>query len=261
MELQDNLDTFKREGIAILAVSYDSPAVLKAFGDKHAISYPLLSDIDSQAISETGIFNRHIPKGHKWYGTPYPGWYMVDKDGRVVEKHFYPQHVKRESVNDVLQEVFHVHDVHLGDIAVATTPDLAAKAYFASPTLRNNQVTTLTVEVSPVERLHVNGPDLPEAYTNLELTVDGGDSLTVDSLAFPQTEDLHLEVLNETLPVYTKPFEIKARCVGIKRGEGESITVNVTLRYQACDELECYLPQTVSFPLTLQVLPHAATAE
>ena len=245
----------------MLAVSYDSQAVLKAFGDKYAISYPLLSDVDSQAINKTGIFNRHIPADHEWYGTPYPGWYMVGNDGRVTEKHFYPQHVKRESVNDVLQEVFHINDLRHGEIGVATTPELTAKAYFASPTIRNTQITTLTVEVSPADGLHVNGPELPDGYTGLELAVDGGDSLTVDSLEFPETEYLRLDVLNETLPVYTKNFEIKARCLGIKRGEGETCPVNVHLRYQACDDRECYLPRTVSIPLTLQLLPHAAAAE
>lgn len=28
------------------------------------------------------------------------------------------------------------------------------------------------------------------------------------------------------------------------------------LRYQACDDRECYLPQTLEFDLPIQVLPH-----
>jgi hypothetical protein len=186
---------------------------------------------------------------------------MVDNDGRVIEKHFYPQHVKRESVGDVLQEVFKVHDAQRGEIAVATTPELTARAYFASPVLRKDQVTTLTVEVSPTEGLHVNGPKLPEAYTELELVVEGGDALTLDSLEYPEPEKLHLEELDETLLVYTKDFEIKARCLGTRRGDGESVTVSVRLQYQACDGQQCYLPQTIVVPLTLQLLPHAAAAQ
>jgi hypothetical protein len=34
------------------------------------------------------------------------------------------------------------------------------------------------------------------------------------------------------------------------------IEATVRLRFQACDDRECFLPETVTFRLPLQVLPH-----
>ena len=37
---------------------------------------------------------------------------------------------------------------------------------------------------------------------------------------------------------------------------GRTFTVKATLRYQACDKQQWYLPQTLSFALPLEYLPH-----
>ena len=61
-------------------------------------------------------------------------------------------------------------------------------------------------------------------------------------------------MIGETLPAYTGHVQIKAHCVG-KAYEGR-VEVWVTLRYQACDEIQCHLPERIAFVLPLEVLTH-----
>jgi hypothetical protein len=66
---------------------------------------------------------------------------------------------------------------------------------------------------------------------------------------------IHFEAIGEMLPPYADRLILKAHCLGTAR-EQQRVQVAVQLRYQACDERECYLPQTLVFDLALDVLPH-----
>jgi len=254
--LQRNLKTFTRNGIRVFAISPDPQDVLRKFAEKYGIAYPLLSDRESRVIRAFGILNTHIPEDHDWFGIPYPGMYMVGSDGLVFDKSFFADHGVRESVNDVLQESFRVEDMERGEVQVITTPHFVARAYFASPTVRRAQLAVLTLEISLADGMHIYGRPLPEGYVPVELNVDGGDDLILRRIEYPDPEEMHLELLDERLPVYTDHLRIKAYCRGGNRDQEKTFAVNATLRYQACDDRVCYIPQAVPFSLSLRFLPH-----
>ena len=94
MELQRTLPDFARSGVAVFAISYDPVAVLTKFAETHGIQYPLLSDEGSQVIRRLGLFNEHvyehhavygIPKRDMFWGVPYPGAFLLDEAGRILE--------------------------------------------------------------------------------------------------------------------------------------------------------------------------------
>ena len=175
----------------------------------------------------------------------------------MFDKSFIAEHGTRESVNDMLQESFRVKDTERGETRVLSTPHLTARAHFASPAVRQRQLMVLTVEVSLVDGIHIIGRPLPEGYIPVELTLDGGEYLLLDRVDYPQPEQMELLALGERLPVYSGRIEVKAHCIGIRKGgEEEVFQVIPKLRYQACDDCECYLPETISFPLSLRFLPH-----
>ena len=207
-------------------------------------------------IREFGIFNTQIPEGHKYFGVPFPGSYMVGPDGLVLDKAFFAEHRTRESVNDILQEGFGVNGLGHSEPHVVTTPHISARVYFASPTVRMRQWTVLTVELSLSEGIHVNGPGVPDGCVPVELELDGGDHLRLDRVDYPEPAEMRFEVLDETLPVYTGRLEFKGRCIGLDMREEREIEVEARLRYQACDDTQCYLPQTATFPLSLRFLSH-----
>jgi hypothetical protein len=182
--------------------------------------------------------------------------YLIGRDGLVFDKSFVANHQVRESMNDVLQESFRVTDLERGEVDVQSSPHLAARAYLASPTIRREQLIVLTVEVSLADGMHMYGRPLPEGYIPVELTLDNSEALYLDRVDYPEPEEMYLEILDERLPVYTGQLEIKAHCRGGNIREDSVFQVAARLRYQACDDHKCYLPQALVFSLSLHGLPH-----
>lgn len=212
-----------------------------------------MSDVDSTVIDAFGIRNTNIPEDHDWYGVPYPGMYLVDEWGVVFDKHFVSDHTVRESAHSALQERFAVHIDRQG-LATVRTEGVTAQAWFTMPTIRAAQLTVLTVELELAPGLHVYGRPLPEGYIPVELQVDGGDDLEVEQVVYPPAQPRYFAVIGETLPAYSGRVPIKARCLG--RARQGRVKVHLTLRYQACDETRCYLPERIAFELPLEVLAH-----
>ena len=112
MELQDRLQQLSDQGIGVAAISYDSEEVLADFAQRRGITFPLLSDDDSEVITEFGILNTvayemqgpnrddpevvaDVAKYVSVFGappmiagTPFPGTFMVDRRGRVTSRFF-----------------------------------------------------------------------------------------------------------------------------------------------------------------------------
>ena len=91
----------------MVGVSYDSVEVLKTFADKQKITFPLLSDPESKTIIAYALKNKETA-GKKFGkveldGVPYPGTYLVDKDGVVRAKLFVDGYKERHSVEELVK--------------------------------------------------------------------------------------------------------------------------------------------------------------
>ena len=64
-----------------MAVSYDSPAILKDFANRHKIEFPLVADPESKIISSFGVFNSQATGMTK--GMAHPGFYFIDAAGVI----------------------------------------------------------------------------------------------------------------------------------------------------------------------------------
>jgi hypothetical protein len=102
----------------------------------------------------------------------------------------------------------------------------------------------------------VYGRPVSDEYAPVELSIAEGEHLAIDRVEYPAPEEMELEALDERLPVYTGDFAIKAHCMGTGKPDGKPLVVKAQLRYQACDDRQCYLPQTDEFELSLEYLPH-----
>ena len=59
------------------------------FSAAYGITFPLLSDPNSEIITSFGILNTLIPPDdHPWYGVPFPGTYLIDANGVITHKFF-----------------------------------------------------------------------------------------------------------------------------------------------------------------------------
>lgn len=86
MQLSEYAETFTRLGVNLVGVTYDSQADLKKFHQRSHLLLPLLGDKDSTLIKTLGILNTGPQPGDSAYGIPYPGMFLVDKDGIIQAK-------------------------------------------------------------------------------------------------------------------------------------------------------------------------------
>lgn len=246
MELQNKLSYFNANNIHPYAISYDSVDVLNAFAKKHTITYPILADVNSTVIRAFDIFNHLVPKDHHWYGVPFPGTYMVDTNGIVIDKSFYANYAIRDSVARMLQKTFQI-DSRGVTVQTLENDDLKARAYLSSDTMRRGQVQTFTLDITLKNNRHIYAPHVTGGYVPTSLTFNPVEDVTFGTVSFP--EPIHKILLGENVPVYEKHIRLTTTVQSQKR---ENFTISAHLNYQACDDKDCYLPQklTIELPIT-----------
>lgn len=97
IELQADSKRYDEAGISVVAIGYDSPAVLAKFAAARKITYPLLSDGGSKTIDAYGLRN---PAGD---GIPFPGTLLLDGQGIVRAKSFAEDYKVRQATDELLK--------------------------------------------------------------------------------------------------------------------------------------------------------------
>jgi cytochrome c biogenesis DsbD-like protein len=107
------------------------------------------------------------------------------------------------------------------------------------------QRIALTLDVDLGPNMHVYAPGV-EGYIPIDWKMEDSGAAEVYAPAFPRAEKLYLKAIDETVPAYRNHFRLQ-RDITIKPavdGSGR-FTVDGSLRYQACDDRVCYIPQTL----------------
>ena len=239
------------------AISYDSVAALKSFADRRHITYLLLSDSDSKIIRAFGILNETVPANSRGYGIPYPGTYVVDPSGKVVAKFFEDDFKERTPAMEILDRLG-VAPVSTPTIVEAKQLRLSSSA--STAVVHPNQRVALFLDIDLTPKMHVYAPGV-QGYTAIEWKM-AGTAAKFYPVRYPAPEILRLKVIKETVPVYRGHVRL-AQDVGMgteaqlkpllnERGE---MVLEGSLRYQACDDHECYVPETVPVKWTFKFEP------
>ena len=100
---------------------------------------------------------------------------------------------------------------------------------------------SLVAVVRPKPRMHVYAPG-QAGLIGVTLTVDPSPAVNATAPKYPRPEKR--VVAGETELVYSEPFQIAEDVTLTERARAATV-VKGTLRYQACDDVICYLPTTV----------------
>ena len=283
MELQDRLEELRARGLGVAAISYDSEAVLADFAQRRGISFPLLSDDDSSVITAFGILNTVAAESQgpnaddpdvvadvrKYVsvfgaspavvGTPFPGTFMVDAEGRVSSRFFEEFYRERNTTANVMLKL----GAGLSPIAAmeGETPHLKLTAYASNPSITVGTRFSFAVEVEPKPSIHVYGPGADDmGYRVIALNLNPVEHVRFEPVIFPESEIYYFEPLDERVPVYQRPFTLLQEAVvsgepGVEDAfkELDALTVSGTLDYQACDDELCFDPVSVPVSFTLDV--------
>lgn len=283
MELQDQLETLKEQGLGVAAISYDSVEVLSDFAQRRGITFPLLADDDSSVITEFGILNTVAAEGvgdnaddpdvqadvAKYVsafganpmivGTPYPGTFMIDGDGKVTSRFFEEFYRERNTTTNVMLKL----GMGLSPIAAVEgeTAHIKFTAYPSNTSVTVGTRFSLALDVTPGPKMHVYAPGAEEkGYKVIGFNLDQPEIARIEPVSYPESEIYYFEPLDEHVPVYQEKFTILQEVVmnGDARAEEvmstmEALTLTGTLDYQACDDAICFLPQSIPVSFTVDL--------
>ena len=234
-------------------------AILSDFARRTKITYPLLADPQSEVIRAFGILNTAIPDTERSYGVPYPGTFIVDANGIVRSKYFEDKYQERYSAPTILLTEF-------GSAAgtretLVSTDHLDLKYYSTKDPIRPNLRFTLAADFDLKPKMHVYAPGV-KGYIPIRLSLNTSPNYTAQPVDYPKSEMLRLPAINETVAVYQGKFRLTQDITmegndplrPILDGSRE-VKIKGSLRYQACDDKICYLPQTLPLEWVLKLEP------
>jgi DsbC/DsbD-like thiol-disulfide interchange protein len=123
------------------------------------------------------------------------------------------------------------------------TKHLTLTTSTSAPTAAPGERLSLYIDVSPKPKMHVYAPDQTD-YIPIELKIETAPSFRAQAIQYPAAEQFFFAPLKETQRVYSKPFRITLP-ITVAQNAAAPLTIKGTVRYQACDDAICYLPQTV----------------
>jgi len=168
---------------------------------------------------------------------PGTGWIVLDAKSIVVAKY---------DPSDTAAAIL----VHQFQWTPPDTREFEGKQLTATIGASNSSVApgervALTLDVDLGPNMHVYAPGV-EGYIPIDWKMEDSGAAEVHAPEFPRAEKLYLKAIDETVPAYRNHFRL-LRDITIKPavdGSGR-FTVDGSLRYQACDDRVCYIPQTL----------------
>jgi hypothetical protein len=260
--LEQNRARISAQGLGLAAVSYDSTGVLKAFAEREHIGFELLSDPDSKVIRSYGILNETVPKDSPFFGIPHPGTYVLNERGVVIAKYFEDDFRVRDTAGSILLRQFGLSPVPHETIKAK---HLQLSVSGGDMPVRAGHRISLAVEVQLPDRMHVYAPGV-SGYIPISLKLKSSPGFEAAPVSFPPSKTMTLEAINETVPVYEGQFRLLETITlrGTEQIEplldsNRNLTIEGELHYQACDDRQCFVPETVRLKWTLHVLPFDKT--
>lgn len=207
-------------------------------------------------VSVTGSLNTaKVTKG-----TPFPGTFLVDREGRVTSRDFEQFYRERTTASTIMLRL------GAGAPPVAATTiarnDLEITTYPADAVVAPGNRTALVVNVAPRPRIHVYAPGA-SGHRPVKLTIASDPLVRVLPIQYPPSQVYFFKPLNERVAVYQAPFTLLQEIVLEVTPEAElafrdknELKLTGTLEYQACDDKVCFNPATVPLSWTLKVTPN-----
>jgi hypothetical protein len=179
------------------------------------------------------------------------GWIVLDAKSVIVAKYFEDDPSQCYTSAAILVRQFGwtppepTHQVEGKQI----TANIGASNSVVAP----GQRVALTLDLDLGPNMHVYAPGV-EGYIPIDWKMQDSDTAVVHAPVFPRAEKLYLKAIDETVPAYRGHFRL-TRDITVAAGTSGRLTIDGSLRYQACDDRVCYIPQTLPLQWTFEYQP------
>ncbi|HZB89726.1 MAG TPA: redoxin domain-containing protein [Terracidiphilus sp.] len=248
VDLEGSQKAFAAKGINVAAVSYDSTDILASFAHRRNITYPLLSDQGSKLIDKFGIRN---PEGSGIEaGIPYPGYYLIDPQGKIKSRFFETAYVNRLTASNLYAYLFGNFALPVAEKQVSGTPHVTIATGQSDTSVTPGSLVRLLVNITPGPDTHVYGPGADKLdYHVTTLTIAPSDLYQATAVSYPTPKPLEFPELHQTVPVYTGPtvFSVNVAAVVNRNtipifAKEPNLPIKGEIAYQACTSTVCYPP-------------------
>ena len=243
---------FEAAGAKLYVLSYDEADALADFKKAHGTTFTMLSDPDSEVIRSFGILNATIADDdHPWYGIPYPGVYITDSDGIIVEKFFENNFTVRPGPEQLLAAV-RGEEVLLEERPNPVS-EVSVDGDFVGDSLPVGISRQIVARFSLPEGMHVYGQPVPEGLVAASIELDEQvEGLVAYTPITPATRSMTLTGDGHTLEVYEGDVVLRLPVAQHGRAmtkdeEGRWVSIAGRVRWQACDSEACGLPEEQTF--------------
>ena len=245
-------------------MSDSDSATIKAYGILNTVADEVLgSGKDDAAViadfnkyaSVTGLDAANVVKG-----TPYPGTFILDRQGRVTSRFFEEFYRERITASTIMMKLgaasapVQAMKISAGHVDITTYP--------SDPVIAPGNRFALAVNVTPAQHVHVYAPGA-QGYRTVKLEMADQPYVRFLPLAYPASEIYFFQPLKERVSVYQRPFtllqevvlEVSPEAAKALAGRTE-LKLNGSLQYQACDEKQCFNPASVPLSWTIKLTPN-----
>ncbi len=247
---------YDEAGVKLYALSYDEQDALADYAEAGGVSYTMLSDPDSEIINRFGILNTTIPEDdHPWYGIPFPGAYAIGADGTILAKVFEHNFAVRPGPEQLLAAALG-NEADFGQEAQAVD-EVSVEVSLDGDRLPSGVTRELVATFRVPDGQHLYGEPVPEGLVVATIELDDTPGILSYTPIAPPTSPLTLSGSGETLEVYDGDVVLRLPVTQnsrntTKTAEGRFVTVSGTVRWQACNDVECFLPQSKEFSFTVE---------
>ena len=98
---RDNIDAFKKHGIAVIGVSIDSEKSHQNFISKQNLNFPLLADVNKEMVTAYGVWGEKSMYGRKYFGT-FRKTFLINPQG-IIDKIYHKVKVATHA-EDILKD-------------------------------------------------------------------------------------------------------------------------------------------------------------
>jgi AhpC/TSA family/Disulphide bond corrector protein DsbC len=286
VQLQHDLPVFQRAGLGLAAISYDGAPVLREFASRKGISFPLLADHESKVIRAFGVANRRYARGTLLdinteqitdspgdvpvYGVAYPSVFVIDKRGKLLWRFVSETDELRLTGTAILARSIGViagesrHSLQNGRIQITTT------ASNTEAGLGNRLLIGLEFKLP--SGFHFYGPEVGRNYHGLEWKMDASPCWYQSEPEYPKPQQRHFAFEEGELPVYAGEIRVTRELVlkpvlsaadpSLFRlfqtsclDSSSHIKASGVVNFQACDERQCYPPQSAILEWKFHFVP------
>lgn len=238
-------------------MSYDRVEDLAGFARDHGVTYPLLSDEGSRVIRALGLENPQVEAQNRHFGLetderhrglPYPGTFVIDEAGVVVDKWFEQSHRIRPSGAALLAEALHdVPPVVSDRVEVA---GVGVEVGLHTDTYHPQQIHRLRLRLGVPAGQHVYVGAVPDGFTTLAVALSGAGSLVAGRADSPAGRPFEIEGIDAAFEVVDGLVDLGVP-FRIDQDEGD-VTLTAMVTFQTCTARECFPPADVELTLPLK---------